>query len=141
MIASLATLLTAVVTIIALLVYLWTGYRVGQQRGKHGIKAPAVTGPAEFECAYRVQVNTLEQIVVFLPLLWLSNAYFMMYPMLTGALGLVWIVGRIMYATGYSAENPGGRSTGFLISLIATLGLLITTIVGLVQAYMAISAV
>jgi len=140
MTASLATLLTAVVTVIALLVYLWIGFRVGQMRGKHGVKAPAVTGPAEFECAYRVQVNTLEQLVVFLPLLWLSNAYFMMYPMLTGALGLVWIVGRIMYATGYTAENPGGRSTGFLTSFVATVALLITTIIGLVQAYMAISA-
>jgi len=141
MTASLATLLTAVVTIIALLVFFWTGFRVGGMRGKYDVKAPATTGHPEFECAYRVQMNTLEQIVIFLPLLWLSNAYFMMYPLLTGALGLVWIVGRIMYATGYSAENPGGRSTGFLISFVATVGLLITTIIGLVQAYMAISAV
>lgn len=141
MTASLATLLVAIVTVIALLVFFWTGFRVGQMRGKHQVKAPATTGPAEFECAYRVQVNTLEQIVVFLPLLWLSNGYFMMMPYLTGALGLVWIVGRVMYAVGYSAENPGGRSSGFLIALIATAGLLITTIIGLVQAYMAISAV
>jgi glutathione S-transferase len=141
MTASLATLLVAVVTVIALLVFFWTGFRVGGMRGKHGIKAPATTGNIEFECAYRVQMNTLEQIVIFLPLLWLSNAYFMMMPFVTGALGLVWIVGRIMYATGYSATNPGGRSSGFLISGLATLGLLITTIIGLVQAYMAISAV
>ncbi|HVU19958.1 MAG TPA: MAPEG family protein [Rhizomicrobium sp.] len=140
MTASLATLLVALVTVIALLVFFWTGFRVGQMRGKHQVKAPATTGHPEFECAYRVQVNMLEQIVIFLPLLWLSNAYFMWMPYLTGALGLVWIVGRIMYATGYSAENPGGRSTGFLIAGIATLGLLITTIIGLVQAYMAISA-
>ena len=141
MTASLATLLTAVVTIIALLVFFWTGLRVGSARGKYGVKAPATTGSPEFECAYRVQMNTLEQIVLFLPLLWLSNSYFMMMPYLTGALGLVWIVGRIMYATGYSATDPSKRSSGFLISLIATAGLLITTIIGLVQAYMAISAV
>ncbi len=140
MTASLATLLVAVVTVIALLVFFWTGFRVGQMRGKHDIKAPATVGHPEFDCAYRVQVNTLEQIVIFLPLLWLSNEYFRMMPYLVGALGLVWIVGRIMYATGYSAENPGGRSTGFLVAGVATLGLLITTIIGLVQAYMAITA-
>ena len=141
MIASLATLLVAIVTVIAVLVFFWTGYRVATMRGKHNVKAPAVTGHPEFECAYRVQMNTLEQIVVFLPLLWLSDAYFRMFPYLTGALGLVWIVGRIMYATGYSAENPSGRSTGFLTSLVATAGLLITTIIGIVQAYMALSSV
>ncbi|MEI9930966.1 MAG: MAPEG family protein [Rhizomicrobium sp.] len=141
MISSLATLLVAIVTVIAVLVFFWTGYRVATMRGKHDIKAPAVTGHPEFDCAYRVQVNMLEQIVIFLPLLWLSEAYFRLFPYLTGALGLVWIVGRIMYATGYSAENPGGRSTGFLIAGAATIGLLITTIIGLVQAYLALSAV
>ncbi|HTT98006.1 MAG TPA: MAPEG family protein [Rhizomicrobium sp.] len=140
MTASLATLLTAVVTVIAVLVFFWTGFRVGGARGKYEIKAPATTGHPEFECAYRVQVNTLEQIVIFLPLLWLSNSYFMLYALATPILGVIWIIGRILYATGYTAANPGGRSTGFLIAGIATLGLLITTIIGLVQAYMAISA-
>jgi len=134
-----APLLTAIVTVIALLVYYWTGYRVGQMRGKHGIKAPAVTGNMEFECAYRVQVNMLEQLIVFLPLLWLSNAYFMVWPYLTGALGLVWIIGRIMYAIGY-VQDPAKRSMGFIISLLATLGLLITTIYGIANAWMAVSA-
>ncbi len=139
--ASLATLLTAVVTVLAVLVFFWTGWRVGGARSKYNVKAPATTGSAEFECVYRVQMNTLEQIVIFLPLLWLANGYFRMMPYLVGALGLVWVVGRIMYATGYSAENPGGRSTGFLVAGVATLGLLIMTIIGLVQAYMAIAAV
>ena len=134
-----APLLTAIVTVVALLVYYWTGYRVGQMRGKHGIKAPAVTGNMEFECAYRVQVNMLEQLIVFLPLLWLSNAYFMVWPYLTGALGLVWIIGRIMYAIGY-VQDPAKRSMGFIISLLATLGLLITTIYGIANAWMAVSA-
>src|SRR4029077_8798223 len=126
MIDSPATLLTAIVTVLAVLMFFWTGLLVGRMRGKHDIKAPATTGNPEFECAFRVQMNTLEQIVVFLPLLWLSNSYFAMMPYLTGALGLVWIVGRIMYATGYMAD-PSKRSTGFLISLVATAGLLITT--------------
>lgn len=136
---TMASLLTAIVTVLAVLVFFWTGFQVGRMRGKHGITAPATSGHPEFDCAYRVQMNMLEQIVVFLPLLWLSNFYFQMYPYVTGALGLVWIVGRIMYAIGYMQE-PSKRSTGFLISLVATLGLLITTIIGLVQAWMALSA-
>ena len=139
MINSPATLLTAIVTVLAVLMFFWTGLLVGRMRGKHDIKAPATTGNPEFECAFRVQMNTLEQIVIFLPLLWLSNSYFAMMPYLTGALGLVWIVGRIMYATGYMAD-PSKRSTGFLISLVATAGLLITTVIGLVQAWMALGA-
>lgn len=125
-------LLTAIVTVLAVLMFFWTGLLVARMRGKHDIKAPATTGNPEFDRAFRVQMNTLEQIVVFLPLLWLSNSYFMPMPYLTGALGLVWIVGRVMYATGYMAD-PSKRSTGFLISLLATAGLLITTVIGIVQ--------
>jgi len=139
MIASVATLFTATVTVIAVLVVFWTGFRVGGMRGKHNIQAPAVTGHPEFERAYRVQMNTLEQFVVFLPLLWLSNAYFMKFPLLTGALGLVWIVGRIVYAIAYVAD-PKSRSTGFTISIAATAALLITTVIGLVNAWIAVNA-
>lgn len=134
-----STLLTAIVTVLAVLMFFWTGFRVGAMRGKHGIDAPATTGNPEFERTFRVQMNTLEQIVVFLPLLWLSNSYFMIWPYMTGALGLVWIVGRIMYAVGY-VKDPKDRSMGFLIALVATLGLLITTVIGIVQAWMALSA-
>ena len=134
-----ASLLTAIVTVLALLMFFWTGFRVGGMRGKYDVKAPATTGHPEFEKAYRVQMNTLEQLVVFLPFLWLSNAYFMMWPYLTGALGLVWIVGRIIYAFAYQAD-PSTRSLGFSISLLATAGLLITTVIGIVQAWMALSA-
>lgn len=134
-----STLLTAIVTVLAVLMFFWTILLVGRMRGKHGIDAPATTGNPEFERAFRVQMNTLEQIVVFLPLLWLSNSYFMIMPYLTGALGLVWVVGRIVYALGYLAE-PSKRSMGFLISLLATAGLLITTIIGIGQAWMALSA-
>jgi len=139
MIASLATWLTAVVTVLAVLMYFWTGFRVGGMRGKHDIKAPATTGHPEFDRAYRVQMNTLEHIVMFLPLLWLSNAYFHMFPYITGALGLVWIVGRIIYAVAYMAD-PSKRGFGFMVAGIALLGLLITTIIGLVQTFLALNA-
>jgi uncharacterized MAPEG superfamily protein len=133
-----ASLLTAIVTVLAVLMFFWTAFRVGGMRGKYDVKAPATSGHPEFDKAYRVQMNTLEQIVIFLPLLWLSNAYFMTMPYLTGALGLVWIVGRIIYALAYQAD-PSKRSLGFTTSLLATAGLLITTVIGLVQTWMALS--
>jgi glutathione S-transferase len=136
---TIATLFTAAVTILAILVVFWTGLRVAGMRGKHNIQAPATTGHPEFDRAYRVQMNTMEQFVIFLPLLWLADAFFHMLPLLTGALGLVWIVGRIVYAQAYMAD-PSKRSLGFTISILATAGLLILSIVGIVQTWMALSA-
>lgn len=135
-----ATLLTAIVTVISVVFVFYTGIVVAQMRGKHKIDAPAVTGNPEFERAYRVQVNTVEQFIIFLPLLWLATTYFMMLPWLPAALGLVWIVGRFLYMQGYIAE-AGKRSTGFLITAVATLGLLILSVIGIVQNWMALSAV
>jgi glutathione S-transferase len=134
-----AAILSAVVTILAVLFYFYTGTVVGQMRGKHKIAAPAVTGNTEFECAYRVQMNTLEQLVIFLPLLWLATTYFTMLGWLPPLLGVVWIVGRFLYMNGYMAA-PDKRGTGFGVALLANLGLLILSLVGIVQAWMAVHA-
>ena len=134
-----AALFSAVVTIIAILFVFYTGLLVARMRGKHSVKAPAVTGPVEFECAYRVQVNTLEQFVMFLPLLWLATAYFHVLPWLPAVFGLIWVIGRIVYMNGYMAA-PEKRSNGFLISVIATAGLLILAVWGIVDAWMALAA-
>ena len=138
-----ADLLTAVVTILAILVYFYMGIRVGQMRGKHNVKAPAMTGHSEFECAVRVHYNTLEAMVVFLPLLWLATFYFTpafsMLAWLPAALGLVWVIGRVLYMTGYMAD-PEKRSLGFLISAVAQLALLVLAVIGIVKVWMAISA-
>jgi glutathione S-transferase len=129
---------TAIVTILAILVYFWTLMAVGGMRGKHKVNAPTMTGPLEFECAVRVQMNTLEQLPVFLPLLWLATIYFspafsMAYlPWLPPVLGVVWIIGRILYKTGYMAA-PEKRSNGFLIAGLALVGLLICALVGIVM--------
>jgi glutathione S-transferase len=139
MTAEPATLLSAIVTIVALLVYFYMGFRVGAMRGKHNIKAPLMTGHPEMDRAVRVHMNTLEHIVVFIPLLWLATAYFHMFGWLPAAAGAVWIVGRLMYMQGYMAD-PDKRSTGFLISLVAVLALLIMAIGGIVQAWMAATA-
>ncbi len=139
MTVTLATLFTAIVSILSILVVFWTGLRVGGMRGKHNIQAPATTGHPEFDRAYRVQMNTMEQFVLFLPLLWLSYRFFQTLPLLTGAVGLVWIVGRIIYAQAYMAD-PSKRSLGFTISIIATAVLLVLAVIGIVQAWMAVNA-
>jgi glutathione S-transferase len=133
------TLLSAAVTVLAVLFVFYTGLNVARMRGKHKISAPAVTGALEFECAYRVQVNTLEQFVMFLPLLWLATAYFHMLPWLPAVVGFVWIFGRLVYMQGYMAA-PEKRGTGFLITSLSSLALLILAIVGIVQAWVAVHA-
>lgn len=134
-----ATLLSAVVTVLAVLFLFYTGLNVAQMRGKHKINAPAVTGHPEFECAYRVQVNTLEQFVMFLPLLWLATSLFESLAWLPAAFGLVWVVGRVIYMRGYMAA-PEKRGTGFMITSLATAGLLVLALIGIVQSWIATTA-
>jgi glutathione S-transferase len=113
----------ALVTLLALFVYVWTLARAGQARGKFGVEAPATTGHPEFERHFRVQANTLEGIVIFLPALWVF-AIFSSQDLIAAGLGLVWIVGRVVYALGY-AKEPKARSAGFGIQALACVALLL----------------
>lgn len=135
MLATAGTLLSAGVTILTVFLGIYTMMLVGRMRSKHSVNAPAVTGAPEFERAFRVQMNTLEQVVLFLPLLWLATVYPVVSGYLAPALGLIWIIGRILYSTGYMAD-AAKRSSGFLIAGIALLGLLILSIVGVVHAWL-----
>lgn len=132
--ASHAYLLTAIVTILALILYAYMGGRTGSARGKYNIKAPAVTGDPLFERTYRVQMNTLEALPFFLPALWLATIYPSGVPYLAAALGLLWIIGRIVYMQSYIAD-PEKRSLGFGISLLAQVALMISAIVGVAKAW------
>lgn len=107
---------TALITCFAILFYFFTAVQVTRARAAHGVKAPAISGPPDFERAFRVQMNTLEWMPIFLPSLWL----FAVYIGDTGAatLGLVWIVGRILYMIGYS-RAAGKRGPGFGIQTTA----------------------
>jgi glutathione S-transferase len=135
MLATAGTLLSAVVTVLAVLLGLYTMVLVGRMRAKHGVHAPAMTGAPEFERAVRVQMNTLEQVVLFLPVLWLATVYPVLSGYLAPGLGLIWIIGRILYASGYMAD-AAKRSSGFLIAGVALLGLLVASIVGIVHAWL-----
>jgi uncharacterized membrane protein YecN with MAPEG domain len=127
--------LVAVVTVLSLFFYLGTVLMVGQARGKHGIAAPAMVGHPAFERAVRVQANTLEGLAMYLPALWLFAVY--VSPRFAAGLGVIWIVGRVLYAAGYARE-PAARSTGFLVqgaaTLLLMLGALIGAVHGLLQA-------
>jgi glutathione S-transferase len=121
--------LTAWVTIASLLMYIWVFAKVGKARGVHNVPAPSTDGPTEFLVAMRVQANTVEQLILFLPLLWMCAMY--MSDLYAAGFGAVWVIGRIVYALGYY-QAPKNRSAGFLISSAAGVGLLVCTIIGLV---------
>src|ERR1700730_8783435 len=108
---------TALVTCLAIAFYFFTAVQVTRARGAFGIKAPATTGNPDFERVFRVQMNTLEWMVVFLPSLWLFAIY--ISDPIAAVLGLFWIVARMFYLTGYS-QAASKRELGFAIQGGAT---------------------
>jgi uncharacterized MAPEG superfamily protein len=126
--------LVAIVTVLALVEYMWIVIRVGGARGRYEIKAPATTGHPIFERHYRVQMNTIEQLVIFLPALWLFATY--VNALAASALGLVFIAGRLVYALRYVAD-PEKRGPGVLITSLANMALVIGALVGPAVAYFA----
>jgi glutathione S-transferase len=116
---------TALVTCLSILLYFFTGIQVAKARAKFGIKAPAITGNPDFERVFRVQMNTLEWMPIYLPSLWLFAIY--IGDGIAAAIGLVWIVGRILYITGYS-QAAEKRGSGFAIQGMAAGILLLGTL-------------
>ena len=113
---------TALVTILAMLCYFTTTARVARARIKYGVAHPAISGNVDFERVFRVQMNTLEWLPIFLPSLWLFAVH--VSDLYAALLGLVWIAGRILYMTGYE-KAVEKRSPGFLIQSLATVVLLL----------------
>lgn len=118
---------TDIVTVLALLQFVWFAMLVGQARGKYGIKAPAVTGNEIFERHFRVQQNTLELLILFIPGLYLFSHYF--NPLWAAGLGVVYLIGRQLYATSY-VKDPSSRSAGYGLSALPTLILILGGLVG-----------
>ena len=112
--------LTALVTLLAILVYFYSSILVSRARGKFGVKLPAISGNPDFERVFRAQMNTLEWLPIFLPSLWLFAVY--VSDGLAAAIGLVWVIGRILYVLGY-AQAVAKRSLGFAIQASATIAL------------------
>jgi uncharacterized membrane protein YecN with MAPEG domain len=124
----------ALITALTLATYFVLTLNVGRARMKYGIKPPATTGNEDFERVLRVQQNTLEQLVFFLPALWLFSFY--ISPLWAAILGAVWLVGRIIFAWGYYQATEK-RSPGFAISLLSSLVLLVGSLVGIIRALLA----
>ena len=121
----------AIVTVVALLQFFWFGWQVGVARGKYGIAAPATSGNEMFERVFRVHMNTLEQLFVFLPALWIFASF--VSSLWAAILGAIFIVGRAIYAVTY-VKDPKKRSAGFALTALPELVLLIGILVWAVMA-------
>jgi glutathione S-transferase len=112
--------LTSLATLLILILLSFTAFNVGRARGRYGVKAPAVTGHEMFERAFRVQMNTLEGVVLMLPALWLYGAF--IDDRGAGLMGLIWLVARAWYALAYQ-RDPATRGGGFLLGMLMFSGL------------------
>ena len=121
--------MTALVILAALAQYLYFTFRVGAARGKYGVEAPAARGDEAWERLFRVQQNTLEQLVAFIPALVLFGFYlsstWVVLP------GLVFLVGRQLYSHEY-VNNPKSRGPGMGVTFIATAVLMIGALTGII---------
>lgn len=108
---------TPFIALVSLLLFFVFTALVGRARGKYKVPAPATTGHPDFERVFRVQQNTLEQLMLFLPALWFFGSH--ISDAWAAALGVAWIAGRVLYARGYYRE-ASARGKGFILSMSAT---------------------
>ena len=125
---------TALVTVAAAVLTFLLSLRVGMLRQKHGVRAPAMTGHPEFERGNRGHQNTVEQLVLFMPLLWL--AAYAVGDVAAALIGVAWIAGRVAYARAY-ARDAEARQPGVAITTLATGALALATLWGIVRSIMA----
>jgi glutathione S-transferase len=111
---------TALVTCLAILVYAYASILVSQARRKFGVRLPAISGNPDFERVFRAHMNTLEWLPMFLPSLWLFAIY--IGDIYAAVLGLIWVIGRILYIQGY-AQAVAKRGPGFFVQALANTAL------------------
>lgn len=121
-----------VVTILALMQFLLFGIQVGGARGRTGLKAPATSGNDEFERMFRVHQNTMEQLVVFVPALWIFAD--VVDPLWGAGIGLIYIIGRFIYRAAY-VKDPSTRSLGFTISYLPSAVMLVWSLIAVAISY------
>ena len=121
------------VIVLALIEFLVFGYAVGQARTRYNVPAPATSGHEVFERCFRAHMNTLEQLVVFLPSIWLFGHYINAW--IAVALGALFIIGRALYFRGY-VQSAQTRHAGFMISAIPNVALLVGALIGVIRAVM-----
>jgi uncharacterized membrane protein YecN with MAPEG domain len=123
--------LVGIVASLALAEYVVILMLTGQARGRFGVPAPATTGNPSFERYFRVQQNTIEQLVIFLPSLYMFATF--VSENVAAGLGLLFIIGRVIYARGY-IEDPAKRGPGFMLSFLPNLVLLLGGLIGAIRA-------
>ncbi len=123
---------TAIVTLLAVMLYFFIATRVAAARRKYSVKLPAIAGHPDFERVFRTHMNTLEWMPIFLPLLWLCAIHF--NDLAAAAAGLVWIAARALYFAGYS-KAVEQRTPGFFIQALACLLLLVGAIAGIAMRW------
>jgi len=121
--------IVAIVAMLAVIEFMVFSMLVGRARGTYGVKAPATSGHEVFDRYYRVQQNTLEQLVIFLPGLWVFGNH--VSPLWAALLGIIFIIGRIVYLRGY-VKDPDSRSIGFILSFLPSVILVIGGLIGLI---------
>ena len=130
--------LTVLVTLLALLLYMLMVLRVSGARQKSGLRAPAVVGDQTFERHYRVQMNTLESLPVFLGTLWVFTLYW--GELVAAGLGVIWIIGRTMYMLSY-VNDPDRRGVGFAVQGVTLLVLMAGALAGAIRALVATAGI
>lgn len=121
---------TALVTLVAIAFYFYLATRVAAAHIKFGVRLPAMAGHTDFDRIYRAHVNTLEWLPTFLVSLWLCALY--LSDIGAAALGLVWILGRVLYFAGYS-KAVEKRLPGFFVQATASLLLFVGAAAGIVM--------
>jgi hypothetical protein len=128
----------AFVIVIALIEYVVFLIMVGQARHRYGVVAPATTGHEIFERCFRVQQNTMEQLLLFLPSIWLFATF--ISPAWAAGIGAIFPVGRALFAAGY-IRDPKKRGFGFALSMLPNTVLLLGALIGTIRALLAANGV
>lgn len=115
------------VTLLAVVQFMWLGILVARARSRHGVAAPATSGHELFERYHRVHMNTLETLIVFLPALWIAAQYWS--PRWMAAVGAIYLIGRMLYLRGYVAE-PKQRHLGYAVSVLPVVVLVLIGLYG-----------
>lgn len=124
----------AIITILALMQAYLFAFQVGQARVKHGVKAPAISGHDDFDRIFRVHQNTMEQLLLFIPALWIFGMY--VHAFAGAGIGLVFVIGRFVYRGAY-LKDPASRSLGFGLGAASLAILMLGGLIGAVMSYMA----